>query len=108
LPGATALQWMAGACALAAVNGHYRFGLIAAGRQGKEMLAMALGSITAITLLPFAYINWGLGGAGAGLFFAEFLILVSSVSFAKYSLLSAEHNDRADTTRVKTLVGTSR
>jgi PST family polysaccharide transporter len=108
LPGATALQWMAGACALAAVNGHYRFGLIAAGRQGKEMLAMALGSITAITLLPFAYINWGLGGAGAVLFFAEFLILVSSVSFAKYSLLSAEHNDRADTTRLKTLVGTSR
>lgn len=108
LPGATALQWMAGACALAAVNGHYRFGLIAAGRQGKEMLAMALGSITAVTLLPVAYINWGLGGAGAVLFFAEFLILVSSVSFARYSVLSAGLNDRAEGTSLNTLVGTSR
>ncbi len=108
LPGAVALQWMAGACVLAAVNGHYRFGLIAAGRQGQEMLAMALGSIFAITLLPVGYINWGISGAGAVLFAAEILILFGSVLFARNSVFKTSRVVTVDRASLNTLVGTSR
>lgn len=85
-PGATALQWLAGACIAAAISGHYRYGLIAGGHQGKEMFAMALGSILIIPLIPFGYFNAGIAGAAAALFAAECVVLVSSWLLARHYL----------------------
>ena len=82
-PGAIALQWLAGACIAAAISGHYRYGLIAAGHQGKEMFAMALGSILIVPLIPLGYFNAGIAGAAAALFAAECVVLVCSWLLAR-------------------------
>lgn len=86
LPGASALQWLAGACIAAAFSGHFRYGLIAAGHQRKEMFAMAIGSVAAVVLIPIGYLNGGTGGAAAALFGAECIVLVCSGLFAKRRL----------------------
>ena len=80
-----ALQWMAGVWIAAAISGHYRFGLIAAGFQNKEMISSAVGAATAIIFVPVGYVNAGLGGAAAALFVAEVLVLLSSWYFARRS-----------------------
>jgi O-antigen/teichoic acid export membrane protein len=72
---AAALQWLAGVCAVAAISGHYRFGLIAAGQQNKEMLTAALGAVLALVLIPLGYFEWGIRGAAAGLFLTEIIVL---------------------------------
>ena len=72
----SALQWLAGVCAVAAVSGHYRFGLIASGYQNKEMLTAALGAVLAAVLLPLGYFEWGISGAAAGLCLTEIIVLV--------------------------------
>ena len=86
LPGSGALQWLAGACIAAAVSGHYRYGLIAAGYQGKEMVATAIGSIVAVALVPIGYFNAGTGGAASALFAAECLVLVCAWLLARRHL----------------------
>jgi O-antigen/teichoic acid export membrane protein len=73
--GGSALQWMAGACLAAAISGHYRFGLIAAGLQNNEMWASAFGALAAILLIPIGYLNAGISGAAAALCVAEFFVL---------------------------------
>ena len=88
LPGATALQWLAGACIAAAISGHYRYSLIAAGHQGLEMFAMAVGSIVAVALIPIGYFNAGTAGAAAALFAAECVVLACSWLFARRNLFS--------------------
>lgn len=85
-PGTGALQWLAGACIVAALSGHYRFGLIAAGFQGKEMYAMALGSLLAIVFLPIGYHLGSTSGAAAGLFVAECAVLILTWQIARRSL----------------------
>ncbi len=70
-PAGTALQWMAAVCAVAAVSGHYRFGLIAAGRQTAEMATAALGAAVALPLIPMAYFSSGPAGAAAALLVTE-------------------------------------
>jgi O-antigen/teichoic acid export membrane protein len=87
LPGASALQWLAGACIVAAFSGHYRYSLIASGHQGKEMFAMAAGSIMAVLLIPIGYFNAGTSGAGAALFAAECVVLACSWLLAKRYLV---------------------
>ncbi|MFN0109139.1 MAG: oligosaccharide flippase family protein [Blastocatellia bacterium] len=69
-----ALQWFAGVCAAAAISGHYRFGLIAAGHQTAEMMTALVGAIAAVILVPVGYSLSGVGGAAAGLFIGEILI----------------------------------
>jgi O-antigen/teichoic acid export membrane protein len=73
-----ALQWFAGVCAVAAISGHYRFGLIAAGYQTAEMATALVGAVAAMILIPIGYSMASVGGAAAGLFVAEILIAVSA------------------------------
>lgn len=70
-PGAETLQWLAGVCVVAALSGHYRYGLIAAGRQNVEAAAAALGAVVAAVAIPFGYSRFGLRGAAIGLLMAE-------------------------------------
>jgi PST family polysaccharide transporter len=86
LPGSGALQWLAGACVAAAFSGHYRFGLIAAGYQSKEMFAMALGSVIAVVLIPVGYLKAGTNGAAAALCFAECIVLLCVWIIAKRTI----------------------
>jgi PST family polysaccharide transporter len=86
--GGGALQWMAGVWLAAAISGHYRFGLIAAGQQKKEMAASALGAVVAIIFVPLGYIKFGTSGAAIGLCFAEIAVLISSWLFARRLLFS--------------------
>ena len=84
----SSLQWMAGICVAAALSGHFRFGLIAAGYQNREMFCSALGAVSAVVLVPLWYLRAGPGGAAAGLFVAELLVLLASWIFAKKILES--------------------
>lgn len=86
--GGSALQWLAGACLAAAVSGHYRFGLIAANCQNKEMLTAALGAVTAIILVPLGYFQWGTSGAGAALCIGEIVVLFFAWFIMKRMLLN--------------------
>lgn len=92
LPGSGVLQWLAGACIAAAFSGHYRYGLIAAGFQRKEMFATAIGSIIAVTLIPVAYFKAGINGAAAALFIAEVVVLVCSWLAAQRNLFGRSGN----------------
>lgn len=85
-PGGGALQWLAGACIAAAISGHYRYGLIAAGFQSNEMFATAMGSLIALALIPIGYFNAGTSGAAATLFFAEIVVLIFSWLFSRRAL----------------------
>lgn len=73
-PAGTALQWLAGVGVTAALSGHYRFGLIAAGHQNAEMLIGAVAAITAIIAVPIGYSKAGPPGASIGLFATELLV----------------------------------
>jgi PST family polysaccharide transporter len=75
-PAGSTLQWLAGVCVLAAVNGHYRFGLVAAGRQNIEMLASAIGAAAAIICIPLGYSKAGPEGAAMGLVVVELIVLL--------------------------------
>jgi O-antigen/teichoic acid export membrane protein len=77
-PAGSTLQWMAGVCAAAAVSGHYRFGLIAAGRQTVEMATAALGALVAVICIPLGYARGGPAGAAVGLLAAELSVWVSA------------------------------
>lgn len=80
------LQWFAGVCAVAAISGHYRFGLIASGHQTAEMLTALIGAIAAVVLVPSGYFAAGVGGAAAGLFIGEVLIWLSAWWFGRRHL----------------------
>ena len=78
IEGAGALRWMGIACLLTAISGHFRFGLLAAGRQSREMMSSAAGAATTIMLLPAGYFIGGITFAALGLCFAEAVILFVS------------------------------
>lgn len=90
LIGAATLRALAAACLLAAFSGHYRFGLIAAGKQNLEMLSSAAGALAALILIPAGYYWDGITGAGLGLLVAEAVILVLSGIFAEFRLFRQE------------------
>jgi O-antigen/teichoic acid export membrane protein len=90
LPGAGALQWLAGACVAAAISGHYRFGLIAAGFQKQEMFTAAVGAAAAAVLIPVGYFNAGTSGAAAALCFAEIAVLSISWLISRRTLFGNE------------------
>ena len=94
--GSGALQWLAGAWISAAISGHYRFGLVAAGRQKKEMLTSAFGAIIVAVLIPLGYMRSGPSGAAAGVFAAEFVVLLSTWIIARRSLFGS-HTARDQT-----------
>ncbi len=103
LPGAGALQWLAGACVAAAISGHYRFGLIAAGFQRQEMLTAAVGAANAAILIPIGYYNAGTSGAAAALCFAEIAVLAISRLIARRTLFGGTSNRPADDHRFEAL-----
>jgi O-antigen/teichoic acid export membrane protein len=76
--GSGPLRWLAVACMIAAVSGHYRFGLIAAGFQSREMLSSAAGAIAAVVLIPTGYFFGGITYAALGLCCAEAVIFAAS------------------------------
>ncbi len=78
----TTLQWLSAVCVLAAVNGHFRFGLIATGHQKAEMVTAALGAAVTLGLIPFAYGAWGTQGAAIALVVGEIVVWCSSWHFA--------------------------
>jgi O-antigen/teichoic acid export membrane protein len=77
-PGGATLQWLAGVFVLAGVSGHYRFGLIAAGRQAAEMATAALGAVIAVCAIPVGYAMAGPKGAAMLLFAAEAAVVLSA------------------------------
>jgi len=90
-PASGALQWMVGVCAMAAINGHYRFGLIAAGQQTAEMWTALLGAVTAVALIPAGYAAAGVTGAAAGLCIAEIAVWFSAWWFSHRHLALPGH-----------------
>lgn len=88
LHGGAALQWLAGAWMAAAISGHFRYGLIAAGYQSKEMLTAALGAGVAVLLIPLGYFKAGTSGAAAALCLAETIVLFSAWLMARRMLIS--------------------
>ena len=78
IEGAAALRWLAVACMFAAVSGHFRFGLIAAGFQSRELLSSAAGAVAALGLIPAGYFVGGITYSAVGLCIAEAVILATS------------------------------
>jgi O-antigen/teichoic acid export membrane protein len=94
LNGAGALRWLAVACLLAAVSGHFRFGLIAAGHQSREMISSAAGAAAAILMLPVGYYIGGVTYAALGLCIAEAVIL--SVAWLQARKIFESHDGEED------------
>jgi O-antigen/teichoic acid export membrane protein len=77
-PAGSTLQLLAGVCVAAALSGHYRFGLIAAGRQNAEMMVSALGAVVAAISIPFGHNKIGLHGAAIGVLVAETVVWLAA------------------------------
>jgi len=84
IDGAAALRWMAIACLCAAISGHFRFGLIAAGRQSREMISSAMGAATVVVLLPAGYIF-------GGITFAALVVCLAETVTGIVSWISSRH-----------------
>lgn len=78
LQASATLQWLAGVFVIAAINGHYRYGLIASGYQNAEMVVSAIGAGIAVMLIPVGYFLAGTSGAAAGLLAAETVVWLSA------------------------------
>jgi len=74
IPAGAVLQWLAGVCVVAGLSGHYRYGLIAAGRQTGEMVISAVGAALAMALIPVGYAWGGATGAAMGLLATEIAV----------------------------------
>ena len=85
------LAVLAGVGVAAFISGHYRFGLIAAGHQTREMAIAAVGAVVALILVPFGYFRWGLIGAASGLVASEIIIWLCSWFYASRLLALTSH-----------------
>jgi len=90
-PAIVTLQWLAGACVVAALSGHYRFGLIAAGRQTVEMSISAMGAVVAAVLIPELYRAAGPAGAAMALLIAETAVWLAAWWCARSVLGLTQH-----------------
>jgi O-antigen/teichoic acid export membrane protein len=107
--GGRALQWMAGVWVAAALSGHYRFGLIAAGQQKKEMTTSALGAVAALVFIPLGYLKSGPGGAAAALCFTELTVLLTTWLIARRKLFGSHSNiPQTEPGCLESIRGTSR
>ncbi|MBI4718930.1 MAG: lipopolysaccharide biosynthesis protein [Planctomycetes bacterium] len=82
-PSGVVLQWLGGVCVLAALSGHFRYGLIAAGRQTAEMVVSLVGAVAAVVLVPWAAALKGPTGAAAALVTAEAVIWLVSWAYSR-------------------------
>ncbi len=90
-PAGTTLQWLAGVGIVAALSGHYRFGLIAAGRQTAEMICQAVGSALAVVAIPIGYAQAGPSGAAAALVVAEIVVWGSTWWWSRQKMGLRDH-----------------
>jgi len=77
-PAVAILRILAGVGVMAALSGHFRFGLIGAGFQKAEMWTQAVGAVVALTMLPVGYHFSGIQGAATSLVFAEATVWLTS------------------------------
>ncbi|MGE0126731.1 MAG: oligosaccharide flippase family protein [Blastocatellales bacterium] len=77
-PAGATLQLFAVVCVIAGLSGHYRFGLIAAGRQNAEAAVAALGAAVAMISIPIGYARFGLRGAALGVLAAEMAVWIAA------------------------------
>lgn len=77
-PAGAVLQWLAGVAVLAALSGHYRYGLIAAGLQNIETAISAVGAAAALAAIPIGYVALGPAGAAVGLLLAEAVVWLAA------------------------------
>ena len=87
-PGAGALQWLAGACIAAALSGHYKFGLIAAGLQLKGTWTEASGPATGCYFDTVRLFPMGNQRCGGGFVFCGTNCFASAWLFARRSLFN--------------------
>jgi PST family polysaccharide transporter len=77
---------------VAALDGHYRFGLIAAGYQKFEMFASILGAIVTITLIPLGYSVLGMPGSALALSLAEIGVWIFTWQISRKKLVLRDHS----------------
>lgn len=87
------LKWLCGVFIAAAISGHFRFGLVAAGRQREEMIASAVGATLALALVPAGYFLTGTAGAAAALCAAEITVLAITWAMSQRLLFSVRDAD---------------
>lgn len=90
-PAGATLQVLAGVGVAALLNGHYRFALIAAGRQTSEMMSQIIGSVLAVILIPVGYVLIGPSGAAVALATAELVVWLTSWWWAERQLRLKGH-----------------
>lgn len=90
-PAGSTLQWFAAMCIVAWLNGHYRFGLVAAGYQTAEMTAAAVGAIVAGILIPVGYSKRGPEGAAMALLVGEIAVWAVAWWFSRLKLGLSRH-----------------
>jgi PST family polysaccharide transporter len=90
-PAIPALQWLSGVCVIAAISGHFRYGLIAANRQRDEMIASAIGALVTLPLIPFAYRLLGVPGAAIALVAGDCAVWISTWIFSRRHLHLSGH-----------------
>lgn len=86
------LQIFAFVCGVAAISGHYRFGLIAASEQTAEMLTSLGGAIISVIVVPIGYVLGGVVAAAIGLCVAEVAIWLSAWGFGRSRLGLRDHS----------------
>jgi O-antigen/teichoic acid export membrane protein len=85
-PAGSTLAWLAGVCVAAACSTHYRYGLIAAGRQTTEMVTEFVGSVVAVVCIPVGYRAWGPSGSAMGLCVAEVAVWATAWWYGRHLL----------------------
>jgi O-antigen/teichoic acid export membrane protein len=90
-PASTTLQWLAAVCVVAAISGHYRFGLIAAGQQTAEMWTSLFGAVVAAALIPALYHRMGPAGVAVALLIAEVTVWLVAWRWARATLELTHH-----------------
>ena len=98
--GGTVLGIFGAVWAMALISGHYRFGLIAAGYSGIEMMTSMLGAAFALLLIPIGYFKGGVNGAAMGLVAAEAGVWLSSWWCARTFLRLKSNAEALRVTRV--------
>ena len=72
------LQWLSGICILAAIHGHYRFGLIAVGQETRTAVPEGIGTFVALASIPFGYRSFGPSGAAVAVVVGELAVAISA------------------------------
>ncbi|MEJ7712633.1 MAG: hypothetical protein WKF84_23000 [Pyrinomonadaceae bacterium] len=85
-PAGATLQWFAGVCVVAAISGHYRFGLDCGKSANNGDGGFGDGRGDGIDSRPAGYFKWGTAGAGAGLCVAEVMVWIGAWFYGRRML----------------------